>query len=120
MNTTASSPMATTAGGADHDMANARAIVRTIRDADRRVRERFPMLEHQTAIGMGLVGLAYATAIVSGGLYIAGVLPAWACIVISAMAFSVLREIEHDMIHNLYFKGRRPLQNVVLFLIWPA
>ena len=36
------------------------------------------------------------------------------------MAFGVLREIEHDLIHNLYFKGKRTLQNIVLFFIWPA
>lgn len=110
---------ATGAGGVD-DRADTKAIMRAIRDADRRMRERFPVLRHQSVFGMGFVGLGYTTAAVSASLFIGGVIPAWACIVINAMAFAVLREIEHDLIHNLYLKGRRTLQNIVLFLIWPA
>jgi len=79
-----------------------------------------PVLRHQTAFGMGFVGLGYTTAAVSALLFINGLIPAWACIVINGVAFGVLREIEHDLIHNLYFKGRRTLQNIVVFLIWPA
>jgi len=107
-------------GGRENDRADTMAIMRAIRDADRRMRERFPVLRHQSALGMGFVGLGYATAAVSACLFVNGLIPAWACIVINAMAFAVLREIEHDLIHNLYFKGRRTLQNIVLFLIWPA
>jgi fatty acid desaturase len=107
------------AGREDYRAAT-KAIVTAIRGAERRVRERFPVLRQQTALGMGFVGAGYATAAVSALLFINGLLPAWACIAINAFAFAVLREIEHDLIHNLYFKGRRTLQNIVLFLIWPA
>jgi fatty acid desaturase len=97
-----------------------KAIRRAIRDADRRMRERWPVLRHQTALGMGFVALGYTTAAVSALLFINGLIPAWACVAINAMAFAALREIEHDLIHNLYFKNRLTLQNIVLFLIWPA
>jgi fatty acid desaturase len=107
-------------GGREDSRGDTKAIIRAIRDADRRMRERFPVLRHQTALGMGFVGLGYTTAAVCAWLFINGLIPAWSCIVINAMAFAVLREIEHDLIHNLYFKGRRTLQNIVLFLIWPA
>jgi fatty acid desaturase len=106
--------------GGEDDRADTKAIMRAIRDADRRMRERFPVLRHQSALGMSCVGLAYATAAISACLFVNGLIAAWACIAINAMAFAVLREIEHDLIHNLYFKGRRTLQNIVLFLIWPA
>jgi fatty acid desaturase len=115
------SSQTTSAGDGREDYrADTKAIMRAIRDADRRMRERFPVLRHQTALGMGFVGLGYTTAAVSAWLFINGLIPAWACIVINAMAFAVLREIEHDLIHNMYLKGRRTLQNIVLFLIWPT
>jgi fatty acid desaturase len=119
MSNLSSQPMSAGAGSVDN-RADTKAISRAIRDADRRMRERLPVLRHQTALGMGFVALGYTTSAVSALLYINGLIPVWACIVINAMAFAVLREIEHDLIHNLYFKGRRTLQNIVLFLIWPA
>jgi fatty acid desaturase len=115
------SSQTTTAGGRRDDYrADTKAIMLAIRDADRKMRERFPVLRHQTALGMGFVGLGYTAAAVSAWLFINGLIPAWTCIVINAMAFDVLREIQHDLFHNLYFKGRWTLQNIVLFLIWPA
>ena len=115
------SAQTTTARGRRDDYrADTKAIMLAIRDADRRMRERFPVLRHQTALGMGFMGFGYTAAAVSAWLFIDGLIPAWACIVINAMAFDVLREIQHDLFHNLYFKGRWTLQNIVLFLIWPA
>jgi fatty acid desaturase len=105
---------------AQHPSANAWAITKAIREADRRLRDRFPLLRHQSAIGMGFVLLAYGAAAGSAWLYLTGSLPALACILVNAVCFAVLREIEHDLIHNLYFTGKRALQNLVLFLIWPA
>jgi fatty acid desaturase len=115
-----SSQTTTARGRRDDYRSDTKAIMLAIRDADRRMRERFPVLRHQTALGMGFVGLGYTTAVLSAWLYNNSLIGAWICIVINAMAFAVLREIEHDLIHNLYFKGRRTLQDVVLFLIWPA
>src|SRR5262245_25566032 len=115
-----SSQTTSAVGEHEDNRADTKAISRAIRDADRSMRERFPALRHQTAIGMGFTALGYATAAVSSWLFINDFIPAWACIVVNAIAFAVLREIEHDLIHNLYFKGKRTLQNIVLFLIWPA
>ena len=108
------------ASGEEGDRTDVKAIMRVIRDADRRVRERFPVLRHQSAIGMAFVALGYGTAAISTWLFIKGINPAWLCIVINALSYAVLREIEHDLIHNLYFKNKRALQNFVLFVIWPS
>lgn len=96
-----------------------RAIKMAIREAERRVRDRFPMLKHQTALGMASLAVAYSTVLGVSTLYCLGYVPGWACVVINAMAISILREIEHDIIHNLYLKGRTGLQNVLLLAIWP-
>jgi fatty acid desaturase len=115
-----SSQMTSAGGGSEDYRADTKAIMRAIRDADRKMRARFPWFRHQTAFGMGFVVLGYTTAAVSAWLFINGLIPAWACIVINAIGFDVLREIQHDLFHNLYFKGRPTLQNILLFLIWPA
>src|SRR5215472_1945116 len=89
------SAQTTTARGRRDDYrADTKAIMLAIRDADRRMRERFPVLRHQTALGMGFMGFGYTAAAVSAWLFIDGLIPAWACIVINAMAFDVLREIQ--------------------------
>jgi hypothetical protein len=48
-----SSQTTTARGKRDDYRADAKAIMLAIRDADRRMRERFPVLRHQTALGMG-------------------------------------------------------------------
>src|SRR5215470_12107101 len=102
MNATLNLSSQTTTGGRRDDT---KVIMLAIRDADRRMRERFPVLRHQTALGMGLVGLGYTTAVLFASLYYNTLIAPLVCIVINAMAFAVLREIEHDLIHNLYFKN---------------
>ena len=37
-----------------------------------------------------------------------------------ALSISILHEIEHDLIHNLYFKHDPWIQNICFFLIWIA
>ena len=74
-------------GGVDN-RADTKVIGRAIRDADRKMRERLPVLRHQTALGMGFVGLGYTTAAVSALLFINGLIPAWACIVINGVALA--------------------------------
>lgn len=109
-----------TSGGERADLSHVRAITKSIRAADRALRQRFPLLRWQSALGVAFLVLAYGAAFGSGALFLSGAIPAWLCIAINAVAISVLREIEHDLIHDLYFPGKRAVQNTLLFLIWPA
>lgn len=96
-----------------------RAIKQAIRSTERRLRETVPLLKHQTALGMAALSGAYATVLAVSTLYCLGYVPGWLCIVLNAIAISILREVEHDIIHNLYLKGRTKLQDVLLLAIWP-
>lgn len=95
-----------------------RRIVRFIRRVDARFRRKLPLLAHQDAIGLAITLGASTGMLLVAGLYIGGVIPAWACVVANAMLASLLHEIEHDLIHNLYFKDDRRTQNTLFWIVW--
>jgi hypothetical protein len=81
-------------------------------------RERYPILAHQDAIGLTIF-LVSCALIVAGTLgYAYDVLPAWLVVVSSAFFMSLLHELEHDLIHRLYFKTRPWLYNAMMFGVW--
>ena len=84
-----------------------------------RWRARHPWLDaHQNAVGMVLFLVAAAGVLLDAWLYVAGVMPWWLCIPITAFWLSILHEIEHDLIHRMYF-GNRPLpHNLMMFGVW--
>ena len=51
-------------------------------------------------------------------LYLRSDLPAWACVIVVAFFASIVHEIEHDLIHNLYFKRRPTVHALMLLLGW--
>jgi fatty acid desaturase len=76
-------------------------------------------LKFQDAIGVAFLALAAIGCIGSGAAYVFGALSFWACIGINAFLLAVVREIEHDLIHNLYFRGRPRIQNAMMLAVWP-
>jgi fatty acid desaturase len=97
-----------------------RGINRAIRDEDRRLRAKYRWLERQDALGMacflGSYGVMAAVAVAS----IAGGLPWWAAVPLMALPISILHELEHDLIHGLYFRERPRVQDAMFFGIWLA
>jgi fatty acid desaturase len=101
-------------------MNNSSAIQQIIRDEDRRLRDRFTFLVHQDAIGLIFFFGALAAVALFATLYIKGKIYWWFATGAIAVAISILHELEHDLIHNLYFKGRKWLKDSCLFVIWWA
>ncbi len=98
----------------------AAAISRAIREEEIRLRSRFPWLEHQDALALiFFFGALFATALFAVA-YARGYLPWWLATGAIAVAVSVLHELEHDLIHGLYFRTRTWLQNTCMFVIWWA
>lgn len=107
------------AGESADDRARIRGITLAIKNADRRMRERFRFLRHQDAIGMAwLVGLI-AVIVGSTILFLGGWIPWWVCLIVNAISLSLVRELEHDLVHNLYFKDRPRIQNSMMAAVWP-
>jgi fatty acid desaturase len=95
-----------------------KAINRAIVAEEKRLRARHGWLAHQDAIGMAcFLGSSLAVAALAGG-YLAGWWAWWVPVVLVGLPVSVLHELEHDLIHNQYFKGHTRLQNLMFFVIW--
>ena len=98
----------------DHK-AQVRAINRLIQGEERLLREAHPWLRHQDALALGVwLGSFVAMGLVAAG-FLSGALPWWAAIPLMTLPLSLLHELEHDLIHDLYFSGRKGVQDA-LFL----
>src|SRR3954453_17978339 len=95
----------TAPNGADDldETARKRIIRREIQQLGDGARERHPWLAHQDAIGAGLLLVSAAAILANAGLYGAGRLSAWLVLPLSAFFMSILHELEHDLLHRLYF-----------------
>jgi fatty acid desaturase len=95
-----------------------KAVVKGIRDAEKKVRARYSWLRHQNTIGLAVLLVAVAGMIGSGTAYYYGVIPAWACVCLNAFFASFCHEIEHDLIHRIYFRHRPAVYNAMMLAVW--
>ena len=93
-------------------------IQQAIRKADAELKQRHPFLLNQNAIGLTICLVALLGMIASGYAYIAQWIPAWACVMLSAFFASISHELEHDLIHRLYFRKKPFVQNTMMAIVW--
>ncbi|HEX5033509.1 MAG TPA: fatty acid desaturase, partial [bacterium] len=95
---------------------------KSIRDAlqaeETALRSAHRWLNRQDLIGALLFLTSIAACIGFGTLYYQGFIPAWACLLANAFLLSIGHEIEHDLIHRLYFSRRKGLRDSMLLLGW--
>ena len=84
------------------------------------LRQRFPVLRHQDALGAGILAFALSGMLGSALLYVTGHLAWWACLLLNAFFASLTHELEHDLIHSMYFRKQRLPHNLMLALVWLA
>ncbi|EQA37403.1 stearoyl-CoA 9-desaturase [Leptospira inadai serovar Lyme str. 10] len=100
------------------DKERSKRIMKWIRFRDRQLRRRFPFLKNQDRLGMGITVGSAVGMLLFAGLYITGFIPAWTCILANGILASLLHEIEHDLIHNLYYKDNLKKQNFMFWVVW--
>jgi fatty acid desaturase len=111
-------PIEAAAPAANDDRARIMCIGSAIRTASRDVRARHRFLRHQDAIGLSIL-LASAGLIAAAAFgYARGSVPAWATVLVVALATSIVHEIEHDLIHHLYFRHSRAVQGAMMAIAW--
>ena len=84
------------------------------------LRRRFPLLRHQDALGAGILAFALSGMLGSALLYVTSHLAWWACLLLNAFFASLTHELEHDLIHSMYFRKQRLPHNLMLGLVWLA
>ncbi|MEB2624503.1 fatty acid desaturase [Pseudomonas sp. YuFO8] len=84
------------------------------------LRQRYPVLKHQDALGAGILAFALAGMIGSAVLYIEGYMAWWVCLLLNAFFASLTHELEHDLIHSMYFRKQRVPHNLMMGLVWLA
>jgi fatty acid desaturase len=100
--------------------AEAAAIRKAIVQEERRLRKAYPVLERQDELGFGLWMASLTVMVLVAGAYARGSLPWWLTVPLVALPLSVLHELEHDTIHDMYFMHSPWLQNIMFFGIWVA
>ncbi|HEX5657035.1 MAG TPA: fatty acid desaturase [Polyangiales bacterium] len=101
------------------DRAETRAIRSAIRELSRAYREAHPWLDRsQNAIGLVLQLSAFAGMVGTAVLYARGQLSALVTVVLIAFACSIAHEIEHDLIHLLYFPRQPWVRHGMLAIGW--
>jgi hypothetical protein len=100
------------------DTARTRIIRREIQQLGDWARERHRWLAHQDAIGAGLLLVSAAAILANAVLYGSGRLSAWLVVPLSAFFMSILHELEHDLIHRLYFRRHRPIHHAMMACVW--
>lgn len=83
-----------------------------------RIRAKYPILQHQDAIGMAILLFSMAGAVLTGWAYLEGVLAWYVTIPVIAIFLSFTHELEHDLIHYMYFRKNKFMHNLMMALVW--
>jgi hypothetical protein len=84
------------------------------------LRERFPVLKHQDAIGAAILAASLLGMAGAAALYLAGMLPWYLTIPAVAIFASFTHELEHDLIHWMYFRRKPWAHHLMMGLAWLA
>lgn len=84
------------------------------------VRRRHGWLRHQDAIGLSIFTVSLVGIGINAWLYLAGIMPAWAVILLTAFWTSLLHELEHDLIHWMYFRKNKFMHHLMMLGVYLA
>lgn len=93
-------------------------IIHAVRAEERRLKQRFPLLRFQNALSVGILLFALSGMLLSAFLYVSGIAPVWVCIISAALFASLSHELEHDLIHQLYFRRQPVIYHAMMLLVW--
>ncbi|UYW02499.1 fatty acid desaturase [Flavobacterium agricola] len=81
-------------------------------------RSKYPILKHQNAIGFSIFALSVIFSATISVLWLNNMVSTWLLVVVNAFLFGVLHELEHDLIHYMYFKNNKIVHNLLLLFVW--
>lgn len=95
-------------------------IKQVVLQAGQDLRARHPWLKHQDAIGVTIMLLSVAGMLGTAYAYYLGLVAWWLCIPMVAIFASFIHELEHDLIHLMYFRKRPRINTLMLIIGWIA
>jgi fatty acid desaturase len=93
-------------------------IVSGINAEEARLKDKYPFLHNQNLIGFSIMLFAFFGMLTSALLYFYALIPVWLCIVLAALFASISHELEHDLIHKLYFRDNAYMHNLMMTIVW--
>jgi len=99
----------------DQKIAHARKVAR---QAEQALLIKHPWLRKQNVIGFSIFTCSIIGILASAWLYFIAAIPAWACVISNAIFTSFLHELEHDLIHYMYFKKNKFMNTVMMVGVW--
>lgn len=81
-------------------------------------RKRHRWLVHQDLIGLTIFFISIIGILLNAWLYLTDILSVWIIIPLSAFWMSLLHELEHDLIHNMYFKKNKFMHHFMMLGVY--
>lgn len=101
------------------DAQRSQRIRQGIMEAGNELRDRHPWLEkNQNLIGMSIFLLSIAGIIGTAAAYAMGSIAWYVTIPLAAVFMSFLHELEHDLIHSMYFRKSKFWNNFMMAGVW--
>ncbi len=100
------------------DEQKTKIIRREVQLASKELRAKYPVLQHQNAIGFAIFAISIAMIVLSAVLYLQDVIGAVAVVISVAFWTSFLHELEHDLIHFMYFKKNKFMHDLMMLGVW--
>lgn len=101
-----------------NDVQKIEVIRKEVAKAGKEIREKYPILKHQNAIGFSIFLLSVSAIFLMSYLFLVGKVSVWVMIFSNAFWMSLLHELEHDLIHFQYFQKKKIIQDFMLFVGW--
>ncbi len=83
-----------------------------------KLREKYTWLLYQDTVGLLIFLICSAAIITTWYEYINGNMSVWFVIPIAAFFMSILHELEHDLIHLMYFRKNKFINSLLLWGVW--
>lgn len=100
------------------DAAKQKAVQKEIMQVSDDVRKRHGWLRHQNAIGLAIFTVSIAGVLLNAWLYGQNLISAWLVIPLTAFWTSLLHELEHDLIHWMYFRKNRLMHHLMMLGVY--
>jgi fatty acid desaturase len=84
------------------------------------LRQRYPILLRQNLLGALILTFSLAGMVAAGALYWYGLIAWYVCVPVAAIFASFTHELEHDLIHLMYFRNKPWAHNLMMALVWLA